>query len=291
LTLTTINCIRHEILSYKKPSSEGISMAEDIKLMDRRNFLVKMGYSLIGSLLGLNYFSNAHAFQQIKVDPFFRSQIALIIDDIGFSLPRARKFLELEAPITFAILPRLAYSRDLAGEIYAQGHEIMLHQPMEPFDANIDPGPGALYVGDRANRIIRIMEENISDIPFAIGVNNHMGSRFTSCQKEMKKALRVIKERDLFFIDSLTSSHSLGYETAKRLDVTTAYRNIFLDNLPTESAILFQLCKLQKHAMKYGYAIGIGHPYPETAKTIGRFLKRLDPAAVSLVHISKILHT
>lgn len=265
-------------------------MAENNKTMDRRTFVLRNFSFLVGSFLGLNRFSKAFAFGQHN-KPLFQSFIALIIDDIGFSVYRARLFLKLGVPMTFAILPRLDNSLDLAIEICGEGHEIMLHQPMEPYASDIDPGPGALYVGDGTRRIIRTLEKNISSLPFVLGVNNHMGSKFTTRQKEMNEVLGVIKERNLFFVDSLTSGRSTGYKTAKSLHVATAVRNIFLDNLADELHILSQLHKLKKHALKYGCAIGIGHPFPETARAIGRFLKDLRSSDISLVPISKVLYT
>jgi len=258
-------------------------MAKRRETLNRRKFLFNSAYFLAGSLFGLNCFSRAFALEEYKM--------ALIIDDIGYSLHRARQFLELGVPITFSILPGLTKSHDLALQIHRNGHEIMLHQPMEPYNPALDPGPGALYVGDGAKKIFRIVEENFSSVPFAIGVNNHMGSRLTSRQKEMKDVLRVIRERNLFFVDSLTSSRSMAYRTAKRLHITSACRNIFLDNRLDESAILTQLHKLKKHALKYNCAIGIGHPFPETAKAIGRFQKSLKGSGVSLVHVSRVLHS
>ena len=118
-----------------------------------------------------------------------------------------------------------------------------------------------------------------------------MGSKFTSCQKEIKEALRVVKERDLFFVDSLTSSHSMAYRTAKRLQLATACRNIFLDDDPSESVILSQLVKLKRYAFANGHAIGIGHPYTETAKAIGRFMRSNEESDLCLVHISKLIRT
>jgi polysaccharide deacetylase 2 family uncharacterized protein YibQ len=266
-------------------------MAENKKIMDRRNFLMKSAFFLAGSFIGFNSFSKAFASGKFKTGSLFQPRISLIIDDIGYSFTRTRRFLDLGIPITFAILPRLSNTHDLAGEIHAQGHEIMLHQPMEPYNSNLNPGPGALYVGDGTGRIVRIMEENLSDVPFAIGVNNHMGSKFTSCQKEIKEALRVVKERDLFFVDSLTSSRSMAYRTAKRLQLATACRNIFLDDDPSESVILSQLVKLKRYAFANGHAIGIGHPYTETAKAIGRFMRSNEGSDLCLVHISKLIRT
>jgi len=265
-------------------------MAENRKIMDRRNFLMKSAFFLAGSFVGFNSFSKAFAYGKFKTETHPQPRISLIIDDIGYSFTRTKRFLELGIPVTFAVLPKLYNTHDLAAEIHAKGHEIMLHQPMEPYNANLNPGPGALYVGYGTSRIVRIMEENLLDVPFAIGVNNHMGSKFTSCQKEIKEALRVVKERDLFFVDSLTSSRSKAYKTAKRLHLATACRNIFLDNNPSESGVLSQLFKLKRYAYAYGHAIGIGHPYMETAKAIKQFLRTFEKSDLCFVHISKLIH-
>ncbi|UCB49602.1 MAG: divergent polysaccharide deacetylase family protein [Deltaproteobacteria bacterium] len=257
--------------------------------MDRRNFLLKSTSFLLGSLFGLNAFSKALAFQEAENSSPSQPHIALIIDDIGVAYCHARPFLELGIPMTFAILPRLPKTHNLALEIHNQGHEIMLHQPMEPFQSDIDPGPGALYVGDGINRIAETMEENISDVPFAVGVNNHMGSRFTTCQREMREVLEVIKSKELFFLDSLTTNRSKGYGTAKRLEITTARRDIFLDHRLEESAILSQLHRLKRIALKYGRGIGIGHPFPETARALKVFLSDNYPPDLSFVHMSQVM--
>jgi len=259
--------------------------------MNRRDFLLNSASFAFGSLFGLNGFSKAFAFGEDNNKSFSHPRIALIIDDIGYSLSRARKFLGLGVPLTFSVLPRLTYSNDLAEEIRGQGQEVMLHQPMEPYNSDLNPGPGALYVGDGAGKITGIIEENISVLPFAVGVNNHMGSRFTSCQREIKETLRVIKKSNLFFVDSLTTSRSMAYKTARRLHMASAYRNIFLDNRPYPSYIFSQLHKLKRHARKYGYAIGIGHPYPETAAAIGKFLMGIKESGVSFVHVSNLVHS
>ena len=266
----------------------------------RRLFLLKGVAYLSGALFGLNLFSDAKAGQRhifpINTPPIqklplseFAPRIAFIIDDIGSSISRAQAFLDLKMPMTFSILPKLQYSNLLAEEINEQGQEIMLHQPMEPYCHEVDPGPGALYVGDCADRILEVMEENISDVPFATGINNHMGSRFTSCRREMKEALEVIKLRGLFFVDSLTTSHSTAYGTARMLRMPAARRNIFLDNYPDESYVLSQLYRLRKYARRTGHAIGIGHPFPETAKAIQSFFNLMGESDISMVHISSLI--
>ena len=258
--------------------------------MDRREFLARSACLAAGSLFGLSGLSKAFAFEENHAPLAFSvPKVALIIDDIGFSEAHARQFLGLQIPVTFAILPRLDRSRDLAFEIHESGHEIMLHQPMEPYNPDIDPGPGALYSGFSGDKIVGIMEENIESIPFAVGVNNHMGSKFTECKKEVGDALGVINRVGFFFVDSLTTSHSMAYRTARKLRMPAAYRDSFLDNIPEERAIHSQLHNLIRYAVRYGHAIGIGHPYPATARAIKRSLGAFDKFGVSLVHVSQAL--
>lgn len=252
---------------------------------------MKQGASfLMGTLFGIHGFTKAFACGTATHRESLQPRIALIIDDIGFSPSRARQFLDLNTPMTFAVLPRLSYSHSLALEIHGAGHEIMLHQPMEPFNPEVDPGPGALYVGDGAETITRVMEENISEIPFATGVNNHMGSRFTSSQKEIRETLRVIKEYNLFFIDSLTTHRSNAYKTARKLHMVTACRNTFLDSRQDVAFIKHQLHRLKRLAFKHGEAIGIGHPFPETCRAVSAFIQSIKDSNINFVHISDLLH-
>jgi polysaccharide deacetylase 2 family uncharacterized protein YibQ len=253
----------------------------------RRLFLLKGAAYLSGALFGLNFFSNAKAGQRhifpINTPPFpkfplssFSPRIAFIIDDIGSSISRAQAFLDLKMPMTFSILPKLQYSDLLAEKIYEQGQEIMLHQPMEPYGHEVDPGPGALYISYRDTEIEEIIEENLSQIPQATGVNNHMGSRFTSCSSKVVEALKIIKKKDLFFVDSLTSNHSQAYKIARRLNMRTAPRNVFLDTSPDRRAVLRQLRYLKQYALKHGAAIGIGHPYLATLTALSDFKQELN---------------
>ncbi len=264
-------------------------MAGDRQRMTRRRFLRKYGCFLAGCFFGGRHLMQAVAHGCEDGAQQDNPRVALIIDDIGHSAARARQFLELGVPLTFSILPQLWASSDLAQEIYEDGHEVMLHQPMEPCDAQIDPGPGALYVGDRGHRIARVMAKNFSDVPFAAGVNNHMGSRFTARREEMDRVLHIIRERRLFFIDSLTTRHSEGYQAAQRLQVGTACRNLFLDVRQDPGAIRRQLFRLRDRAHRYGRAIGIGHPFPETAQAIARFVETLRGSEISMVYASEVL--
>ena len=274
-----------------------------IPLSQRRLFLLKGFAYLSGALLGLDFFSTAQA----KETNFFsipkprrqgfrpsgpKPRIAFIIDDIGSSITRAKAFLSLKMPMTFAVLPKLEYSNILAQEIFEKGYEVMLHQPMEPYDQDIDPGPGALYVSYGNNEIEDIVRENLAQIPQASGVNNHMGSRFTSCSNKVVEALKIIKQKNLFFVDSLTSRNSQAYKLARRLNIKSAPRNVFLDNSLELSDIRRQLKHLKRHALIHGEAIGIGHPHLPTLFALYDFKCELNNKGpvFELVPVSDLIY-
>ncbi len=252
--------------------------------MNRRKFLFWSAASLLGLMAPAS--AAAALFPKRRSTPGY---VSLIIDDIGYSRFRTQMFLKLPIPITYAVLPRLALTRALAVEIYETGHQLLLHQPMEPVDCRFDPGPGALYVGFEADRIADILEENLDSVAFAAGVNNHMGSLFTASAGKMHTAIEALKEQNRFFVDSVTCRQSIGFRTAMWLNVPCARRHVFLDNIREESAIFGQLRFLSQIARQNGYAVGIGHPFPETAAAIGRFFQSPEAARIEPVYVSSLL--
>jgi hypothetical protein len=253
--------------------------------MNRRQFLSSSAAALFGMLSPLSAAAAILPLQR----PAPRARIALIIDDIGYSRRRAARFLSLPIPITYAVLPRLPLTRPLAEEIYDAGHQILLHQPMEPVDSRFDPGPGALYVRYDAKRIADILAENLADVPHAAGVNNHMGSRFTASAEKMRPALEAVQDRERFFVDSVTCRNSTGFRTARGLNLPVARRNVFLDNVRSEAAVLSQLQRLAGQALRQGCAVGIGHPFPETAAAIARFVQPAAAVGIEPVYVSLLL--
>jgi len=160
---------------------------------------------------------------------------------------------------------------------------------MEPFDRQLDPGPGALYVGDSAARIEKVVRTNIRAVPFVSGVNNHMGSRFTSNGDDIRYALQAIKSRGLFFVDSLTTHRSKAYRTACSLHMPRGRRDTFLDNHRHPQAILNRLYGVMNQALVHGHAIAIGHPYPETAAALRVFWSEIQNTPVHMVPVSRLL--
>ncbi len=257
--------------------------------MNRRQFLITSAVVFSGSLLGLHNLAPAYA--TVLAEHPAGPKLALVIDDIGFSRPVAQRFLDLHIPLTFSILPRLPLSTQLARSIHSQSHEIMLHQPMEPLQADIDPGPGAIYVNDSNERVARIMAENIASLPHLTGANNHMGSRFTQDRQKVHQALGVICKQGLYFIDSLTTMRSQAYRSARHLHMPTLQRDLFLDPVANAETTFRQLCRLKRRACIHGSALGIGHPYPETLLGLQRFIQCNGHKGVNLVYASRLMAT
>lgn len=131
-------------------------------------------------------------------------RVAIILDDFGNSLRNIDRLLELDYPLTLAILPGLVYSSQIDRLAAENGFEVLLHCPLEAIDPDLPLGPGAIRCDTPADELIRIFENDILDLPHLVGVNNHMGSAFTTDTEAMRRLLTEVKRNDLFFIDSLT---------------------------------------------------------------------------------------
>ena len=251
--------------------------------MHRRDFLRTAIQWTVGGWLGLNGVAAAGAAAPVRM--------ALIIDDIGRCRSITRFFLKLPADLTFAVLPHLAYSDQMAREIHDHGRDLLLHQPMEPFNPKLSPGPGAVYVGDSKDRIDNVVASNIHAVPHAIGVNNHMGSRFTSSRPAILSALETIKREGLFFVDSMTSHHSCAYRTACGISMRAGRSDTFLDTTRHPDAIIHRLYQLVNTALTTGTAVGIGHPFPETAAAIHQFSAEIEGTGVEIASISSLINS
>lgn len=194
------------------------------------------------------------------------ARIAIIIDDMGYHQEVGEKMLGLPFNLAFSFLPHAPYTLEQDEQAYQKGRAVLLHLPLQPVEEKWHLGPGALYLHGDIDQQKEIIRQNIDAVPHAIGVNNHMGSLYTTSRPAMSSLMDVLKENGLFFIDSFTSARSVGMEVAALHGVKTGRRHVFLDNARTEREICSQLETLVDLAGKQGWAIGIGHPYPETLK-------------------------
>lgn len=201
-----------------------------------------------------------------------RPKVAIVIDDMGENKKAALELLDINARFTCAIIPHETHTEWIAGECRRLGHEIIAHIPMEAKTPH-KLGKGGLYTWMTEVEITGTIDDDIKAVPHAIGISNHMGSAFTEDSRAMSALMPVLKKRGLFFLDSLTTSGSVGNNLAKTSGVKSLRRDIFLDDEDSPAYIKTQWEKLIKIADKRGSAIALGHPKENTIK----FLKEVLP--------------
>ena len=215
-----------------------------------------------------------------------QGRVAIIIDDIGYRYSDA-KALELPGNVTFSILPHTPYGKRLAVKANSHQKDVLLHIPMES-EKGQRLGPGALTSDMSEQTIHDTLAASFAEIPFAIGINNHMGSRLTSLYKPMSWTMNFLKKRDLLFLDSKTSAHSQAEQAARDLGVPINNRHVFLDNNLDDAYIEQQFNELINHAKSNEFAIAIAHPHPETVKNLTRLIPRLSKNNITLVPLSAL---
>ena len=202
--------------------------------------------------------------------------IVLVIDDFGYRNDNISDgFLNLSIPITCAIIPGHTASKKFAEKAVSYGKEVIIHMPME--SENYSPGEDEykLLTSMTSELLETKLIQAFESLPEAIGMNNHQGSKATSDSKTMTVLASVLKDRGKYFIDSRTSSLTIGEKTMISFGVPTARRNIFLDNNNDLDRIEEQMNKLANSAKKNGVAVGLGHARKNTLSVIEKVVPDL----------------
>lgn len=216
-------------------------------------------------------------------------RVAIIIDDLGYNRKTAQKFLELDAVLTFSILPYSPFTKKIAKAAYDKGMDVMLHLPMEPIEyPAINPGPGVLLMSMSPDELIRQLNRDLDAVPEIKGVSSHMGSKMTAESDQMYQIFSVLKNRGLFFIDSRSTAHTVGRPSARLFKIPFAQRDVFIDHKPNANFIRRQLKTLVRIAQKRGQAVGIAHPSKTTLKILRQELPELQKQ-VELVPVSQLV--
>ena len=219
------------------------------------------------------------------------ASVAIVIDDFGYDGRLARRFLQIDAPLSFSVLPNGTFSKSIARRVLQAGRELMLHLPMEPKGyPEVDPGIGALLTEMTDMELVEALRKNLDSLPHIKGVNNHMGSRFCENEEKLRLVMRELKNRGLFFVDSRTTSGTQAYRVAQEEEVPSAERNVFLDNIQSPQAIRRQLKRLIQLAKLKGEAIGIAHPHEVTLKVLKEDVPKLSSNGIELVPVSQLVH-
>jgi polysaccharide deacetylase 2 family uncharacterized protein YibQ len=220
--------------------------------------------------------------------PQREARIAVVIDDVGYSLDGLKAFLAIPFPIAFAVLPNLPYSEEAARLITAAGKELLVHMPMEPMNGE-DPGPGAILTSQDDRQIERALEQGFAGLPAAAGMNNHMGSKATADGRVMDIVMRYLAARRLYFLDSRTTADTQAEALAGRYGVPVLSRDVFMDNQADAAYILKAVRRGVELARRRGQAVLIGHVQDnELAGELARLLPELEGEGVPLVAPSSL---
>lgn len=311
-----VHADRPDQLSVSLPVSASEAARQEkvtrlIQSLDRiatANHLTREAESESGALLRLNYSRAGVATQSVHIiAPLAASAassaesrggprehgsalLAIILDDLGQDRSVADAIFALPYPLTISVLPDHAHSTDIAEEAHRRGYQVLLHLPMQSV-GDETPEARELRPGMAPDDVPPLFEEMMQSVPDAVGVNNHQGSQATSDAALMQELMPVLKEWNLFYVDSRTTTATVAYDTAQHDGVPSAFRNVpFLDDVPEVSAVRRQLDVAVRGAREKGQAIAIGHPHPATLQALREFLPKAQTRGIRLVYASDLVH-
>ena len=218
-----------------------------------------------------------------------RPIVAVVLDDLGLDRARTAAAIRLPGTLTLSFM---TYAQDLPQQTEAArraGHELLLHVPMEAIDRREDPGPHALYTSLSRAAILDRLRWGLDRFSGYVGINNHMGSRFTADARAMAPVMAELQARGLVFLDSRTTARSTGIELAAADGVPHAARDVFLDDDLAPAAIERQLALLERLAKRHGSAVAIGHAHDPTLAALAAWLPTLPAKGLMLEPVSAVV--
>jgi polysaccharide deacetylase 2 family uncharacterized protein YibQ len=221
-----------------------------------------------------------------------RPMIAIVIDDVGLDRANSARAIALPGPLTISFMTYAEHLDQQSALAREHGHELMLHVPMEPMNEALNAGPRVLRTDLSPDELKRRLDWDLGRLSGIVGINNHMGSKFSRSVDGMRLVMEELRQRGLLFLDSRTIAESVGTKEAAAYGVPHATRDVFLDDDQSPAKIEEMLAQLERIARKRGYAVGIGHPHPATIAELQRWLPTLAQRGFVLVPISAIVrHT
>lgn len=215
-------------------------------------------------------------------------KIAIVIDDVGYSLGNLAIIEAIKSPITFSILPGLDFSGEASRKLNSLGFQVILHLPMEPKEKTGLEENTVLASMDEKN-IRSIIEKDLSTVNQVRGVSNHMGSKVTENEPAMDLILNELKNRHLFFLDSFVTADSVVEKLAEKKKVKFAKRDVFLDNSADPSYIRQQIRLLKQKARQNGQAVGIGHDRKNTLEVLKEEIPIMKKEGFKFVFVSELV--
>jgi len=214
--------------------------------------------------------------------------ISIIIDDLGNNLHTNIRAVNLPGPVVASILPHRPYALFLDKLAQKKHKEVIVHTPMQAI-APLNMGPGGLSATMNHEEFVKVLNYDLDSLPYKQGMNNHMGSLLTQSPQDMDWIMENLQNTNLFFVDSLTTNQSVAAEEAGRYHIPHIKRDVFLDDVHQAKYIDKQFKELIKIAKRYGTALAIGHPFPETLAYLQKHIPELEKEGVELVSVRELI--
>lgn len=220
--------------------------------------------------------------------PVYAGKLAIVIDDFGYRPHTENQVLAMPQAISVAVLPNAPHAHEMATKAHNSGHQVLIHLPMAPLSKQ-PLEKDTLRPDMSSDEIERIIRDAYNKVPFAVGLNNHMGSAMTSSLFGMQKVMQALERYNLFFLDSVTIGNSQAMRAAQGTGVKVIKRKVFLDDTQNEADIRVQFNRAVQLARRNGSAIAIGHPHPSTVRVLQQMLPTL-PSDITLVRPGDLLN-
>lgn len=220
--------------------------------------------------------------------PAFAGKLAIVIDDFGYRPHTENQVLAMPSAISVAVLPNSPHAREMATKAHNGGHEVLIHLPMAPLSKQ-PLEKDTLRPEMSSAEIERIIRDAVNNVPYAVGLNNHMGSAMTSSLFGMQKVMQALERYNLYFLDSMTIGNSQAMRASSGTGVKVLKRKVFLDDTQNEADIRRQFNRAVDLARRNGSVIAIGHPHPSTVRVLQQMIPSL-PSDITLVRASSLLN-
>lgn len=214
-------------------------------------------------------------------------RLAIVIDDAGRDLDSQHIYEQMGIPLTLAVMPDQIHTRDAALSWRAHGLPVILHQPMESV-SGIGMEPKVILTSMSDAAIRQMLRDSLSQLPEAIGINNHQGSKATIDARTMDIVMNELHHSGLFFFDSHTNSTTAADKAAKTYGVPYVRNDLFVDNSASVSDICAMIQEGADRAKKKGTYIIIGHCRPHTAEAFRQMVPKLKAQGIEFVYLSSL---
>lgn len=222
------------------------------------------------------------------ISPAHAGKLSIVIDDFGYRPHQENQVLALPNTLSVAVLPNAPHAREMATKAHNSGHEVLIHLPMAPLSKQ-PLEKDTLRPEMSSDEIDRIIRDAVNKVPYAVGLNNHMGSAMTSSLFGMQKVMQTLSHYNFYFLDSMTIGNSQSMRAAAGTNVKVIKRRVFLDDTQNEADIRVQFNRAIQLARRNGSAIAIGHPHPSTVRVLQQMVYNLPPD-ITLVRPSSLLN-